>query len=173
MTAVEEVRLKDGRKVLIRPLEMADKEAVVAFYAGLSPEILMWALPPYDRARVERFFSNPERLIGVVGVIYGRIVGHLHIFRNVSRMSHLGDLIIYLNQDYLNVGLGTAMMKAGLRLAEVQGLHRVQLTVIEGNKNAVHVYEKVGFRREGEKADAYLGEDGRYYDAVDMGIILQ
>ncbi len=173
MTTAREVRLKDGREVLIRPAVMADKEAVVAFYAGLSPEVLRWALPPYDRTRVERYFTNPDQLIGVVGVVDDEVVGHLNIFRYTSRMSHLGELIIYLSQDFLNVGLGTAMTKAGLELAKARGLRRMQLTVIEGNKNAVHVYEKVGFRREGKKSEAYLGEDGRYHDAIDMGLILK
>ncbi len=172
MTSVEEARLKDGRRALIRPLETADKEALVTFYAGLSSEVLRWALPPYDRPRVERFFSNPADLIGVVGEVGGKIVGHLHIFRFTSRMSHLGELIVYLNQDFLGVGLGTAMMKFALRLAKFRGLHRVQLTVIKSNENAIHVYESAGFHREGERVDEYLGEDGHYYDAIDMGIIL-
>ncbi len=172
MTSVEEVRLKDGRRAQIRPLEVADKEALVKFYANLSSEVLRWALPPYDRPRVERFISNPGELIGVVGEVEGQVVGHLHIFRYSSRMSHLGELIIYLNQNFLGVGLGTAMMKSGLGLAKARGLHRVQLTVIKGNENAIHVYESVGFHREGERIDGYLGADRQYYDAIEMGIIL-
>jgi RimJ/RimL family protein N-acetyltransferase len=168
-----ETRLRDGRIVTVRPLQLGDKESVVQFYAGLSPEVLRWALPPYDRPRVERFFSNPEQLTGVIGLAGGRVIGHLHVFRYPSRMSHLGDLIIYLDQGFLNVGLGTAMMKAGLDLARARGLHRIQLTVIDGNKNALHVYEKVGFRREGVRVEGYLGEDGRYYNAIDMGLILR
>lgn len=164
--------LKDGRKVLVRPLELADKEAVVAFYASLSPQALRWSLPPYDRARVERFFSAPEQLIGVVGEAEGKIVGHLHIFRFVSRMSHVGELIIYLHQNYANVGLGSALMREGLELAKARGLRRVQLSVIAANANAIHLYEKLGFHREGERPGSYLGEDGRYYDSVDMGLIL-
>lgn len=169
---MSEVSLKDGRRVEVRPLEMDDKERVVEHYSSLSPDVLKWALPPYDRARVERFFSSPDQLIGVVGVADGRVVGHLHIFRFVSRMSHVGELIIYLNQRYLNVGLGAAMMKVGLDLAKAKGLRRVQLSVIDGNKGAIRLYEKFGFKNEGERKDAYLGEDGTYHAAVDMGIIL-
>lgn len=171
--ARREVELKDGRRVTVRPLGNADKEGIVAFYSSLSPLALRWSLPPYDRARVERFFSSPEPLIGVVGEAAGRIVGHLHIFRFVSRMSHVGELIIYLHQDYLNVGLGTAMMKEGIELAMARGLLRVQLSVIAGNANAVHLYEKLGFQREGVRAEAYLGEDGHYYDSIDVGLILK
>jgi diamine N-acetyltransferase len=170
---MEEALLKDGRKVEVRPLEMADKDGVVTLYSGLSPEVLRWALPPYDRVRVERFFGTPEQLIGVVGVAEGKIVGHLHIFRFVSRMSHVGELVIYLHQDYLNAGLGTLMMKAGLELARARGLRRIQLSVIDGNKNAIHLYEKLGFRREGERQGSYLGQDGVYHAAVEMGIILK
>jgi RimJ/RimL family protein N-acetyltransferase len=87
-------------------------------------------------------------------------------------MSHLGELIIYLSQDYSNLGLGTEMMKSALTLARGKGLHRVQLSVIAGNQTAIHVYEKVGFQMEGSRKDAYKGADDRYYDAIDMGIIL-
>lgn len=172
MTATAQTRLKDGRVALIRPLSMADKESLVAFYAGLSPAVLRWALPPYDRARVERFFNNPGQLIGVVGESEGKIVGHLHVFRFASRMSHVGELIVYIDQNFLNVGLGTAMMKAGISLARERGLRRVQLTVIKGNDNAVRVYEKTGFRKEGVLTEAYRGEDGRYYDGIEMGMVV-
>ena len=158
--------------VVVRPLELADKEAVVAFYAGLSPQVLRWGLPPYDRARVERFFGNPEQLIGVVGSAGDTVVGHLQIFRFASRMSHVGELIVYLRQDYLNVGLGRAMMKEGLELARNRGLRRVQLSVVADNLGAIHLYERLGFKKEGERADGYLGEDGRYHLTVDMGKLL-
>ena len=166
------VTVKDGRKVTVRPLRPEDKEGLVRFYAGLTPEVLHWALPPYDRARVERFFGDQEQLFGLVAECDGSIVGHLHVFRYPSRMRHLGELIIYLDQDYGNKGLGTEMMKRALTLARAKGLHRVQLSVIDGNEGAIHVYEKVGFKREGLRADAYRGVDDRYHDAIDMGIIL-
>jgi RimJ/RimL family protein N-acetyltransferase len=167
------VVLKDGRRVSVRPLEMSDKDAVVDFYAGLSPEVLRWALPPYDRVRVERFFGSPEQLIGVVGVADGKVVGHLHIFRFVSRMSHVGELIIYIHQNFLNVGLGSAMMREGIRVAKARRLRRIQLSVIEGNEEAVRLYEKLGFQLEGMRYESYLGEDGRYYASIDMGLIIE
>ena len=168
LVAESALTLKDGSPATIRALRPGDKEELVRFYAGLSQEVLKWALPPYDRARVERFFGNPEELTGLVAVSDGKVVDHLHIFRYASRMSHLGELIIYLSQDFLNVGLGTAMMKSALMLAKERGLRRVQLSVIMGNQSAIRLYKKVGFRREGIRAEAYKGDDGRYYDALEM-----
>lgn len=65
------------------------------------------------------------------------------------------------------------MMKAGLDMARARGLYRVQLTAIRDNESAIHVYGKAGFRREGIGVDGYLGEDGKYHDTIEMGIVLE
>jgi len=84
----------------------------------------------------------------------------------------MGDLFIYLHQDYQNLGLGAALMSEGLRLARERRMHRIELTVIAENHRAIRVYEKLGFQREGVKRENYLGEDGKYYDEIIMGILL-
>ena len=102
-----------------------------------------------------------------------RIVGHLQISIGTSPpFRDIGDLFIYIHQDYQNLGLGAALMKEGLWLAHAWHLHRVELTVVADNHRAVKLYEKMGFQREGVKRENYLGEDGKYYDEVIMGILL-
>lgn len=86
-------------------------------------------------------------------------------------MVGIGELIVYLHQDFLGVGLGTAMMRRCLEFARAHKFRRIGLTVIAENKNAIRVHEKVGFKREGNRSEAYRGEDVRYYDAVEMGIV--
>lgn len=63
------------------------------------------------------------------------------------------------------------MVKRSLEFARAQGFHRIGLTVVAENRNAIQVYEKAGFKREGNRSGAYRGEDGRYYDTVEMGIV--
>jgi len=84
----------------------------------------------------------------------------------------MGDLFIYLHQEYQNVGLGTALMNQAITLARERRLHRVELTVVADNHRAIRLYEKVGFQREGLKRENYLGEDGKYHDEIIMGILL-
>jgi RimJ/RimL family protein N-acetyltransferase len=49
-------------------------------------------------------------------------------------------------------------------------LNRVWLQVYASHAPAIHVYEKVGFRREGvQRAQHFL--DGRYEDGVLMGML--
>ena len=167
------VILKDGRKVTIRSYDPADKEAMVTMYAGLSPEAVRWGLPPYDRAKVERMTSNLEYRINLVAHSDSRIVGHVQIYTlPMQQMNGIGELFIYLHQDFQNVGLGTAMMREGIREARVRGWHRVRLTVVAENHRAIRSYEKVGFEREGLSRENYFGEDGKYHDEVQMGLIV-
>jgi len=81
-------------------------------------------------------------------------------------------LVMYLHQDYHNVGLGTAMMNRILELARKEGMHRIGLHVIADNMRAVHLYEKSGFKVEGVLKASYFGADGKYHDELAMGPIL-
>ncbi len=168
------VQLKDGRTVLLRPYRAEDKEELVTLYASLSPETLRWSLPPYDREKIDRWTSDPSSSIILMAWSETRAVGHLQVFlRTFSpRLKGLGELIIYLHQDYQNVGLGTAMMREAVRLAREKGLHRLSLSVIADNRPAIRIYEKVGFHHEGLRLQEYFGEDGKYHDVVEMGLLL-
>lgn len=84
----------------------------------------------------------------------------------------MGDLFIYLHQDFQNVGLGAVLIRKGLEVARRQRLHRVELTVVADNGRAIHLYEKMGFVREGLKRENYRAEDGTYHDEIIMGILL-
>src|SRR2546429_6599184 len=167
------VFLKEGRRVSFRPCRPADKEELVSMYASLSQESLRWSMPPYDRQRIEWWTSNLENRIILIAQDQNRIVGHLQISIGTSpRFREMGDLFIYLNQAYQNVGLGAALMNQAITLARERRLHRVELTVVADNHRAIRLYEKVGFQREGLKRENYLGEDGKYHDEIIMGILL-
>ncbi len=167
------VMLHNGEKVLLREYRHQDRENLVSFYNNLSPETLRWSLPPYDRARVERWTANPEQSIILLALQKEKIIGHLQVFLQAySRAQRIGELVIYLHQAFQNVGLGTAMMREAIRLAGERRLHRISLSVIADNVRAIRVYEKVGFKQEGIRKEDYFGEDGRYHDVVEMGLIL-
>ena len=49
-------------------------------------------------------------------------------------------------------------------------LHRIELEVLTFNERAIHVYEKIGFNREGIKRDGCYF-DHQYYDLITMSIL--
>ncbi len=112
-------------------------------------------------------------MIGLVALDGDRIVGWCSIYKQPHpRRKGIGDLGIYLHQDFHGVGLGTAMTKQALALAEEQGMHRISLEVVEDNKAAVRLYKKTDFKTDGRLRDAYFGDDNRYHDSLIMSKIM-
>jgi len=165
------VALKDGRAVRLETYRPEDKEALVYMYASMSPEAIKWGLPPYDRARIERWTSDLTNNIILLARSEDRVVGHLQMSTfSFSRRRGVAELFIYLHQDFQNIGLGTEMTKRAIGLAKKRGLHRIGLSVVGDNQRAIKVYEKVGFKKEGVARDAFYADDHRYHDEVHMGI---
>lgn len=52
----------------------------------------------------------------------------------------------------------------------VLNLHRIELNVFDYNARAMHVYEKLGFKREGVQREA-LFYDHKYHDSILMSIL--
>jgi RimJ/RimL family protein N-acetyltransferase len=68
-------------------------------------------------------------------------------------------------------GFGTEATRLVLAHAfETVGIHRIALEVFAFNARAHHVYEKVGFVREGVLRDA-LRWDGEWHDAIVMSVL--
>ncbi len=169
----DQVVLKNGRAVRLATYRPEDKEPLVSMYASMSPEAVKWGLPPYDRARIEYWTSDLTNNITLLARLDERVVGHLRLFTiPFARRKGIGELLIYIHQDFQNLGLGTLMMRKAIELAKERGYHRIGLTVVADNKRAVKVYEKVGFKKEGIERETFYGDDHRYHDEVEMGLLL-
>ena len=84
------------------------------------------------------------------------------------RMRHGATLGILVHTGYQNQGVGTALMKAVLDLADNWlMLVRVELEVFADNARAIHLYEKFGFEKEGLMRMSVV-RDGQYQDNYKM-----
>ena len=144
-------------------------------YGSLSQGALRWAMLPYTREVLERgWLSNLQNLLFIAAFHKDKMVGHAQIYKfSHSRRKGTGDLVIYLHQDFHNVGLGTAMLSRLFQLAKKEGLHRIGMHVVADNKPAIHLYEKLGFKIEGVIRDSYFEEDRKYHDELVMGLIFR
>ena len=169
-----DVVLKNGTKSVIRRFTRDDKERVIYMMSSLSEEAVRWGMPPYTRHRLERgWWSNFDNLLALVAECENRIVGYAQIRKQTHpRRKGVGGFLIYLHQDYHNLGLGTEMTRTIIELATQENMHKINLEVVADNEIAVHVYEKLGFTIEGIIKDSYYGDDDRYHDEIHMGLKL-
>ncbi len=79
--------------------------------------------------------------------------------------------IALFDTQYFNKGYGTEAMQLMLNFGfgNLQ-LHRIELGVYNHNERGIHVYKKLGFKKEGVLRD-YLFYNHRYYDLILMSIL--
>ncbi len=90
----------------------------------------------------------------IVGAVWARILcGHVKGFGNID--NETPEFAIALKKAYRNKGIGTALMKAMLKLLKGKGYKRTSLAVQKDNY-AVKMYTDVGFAIMDELKEEYL-----------------
>ncbi|NHJ12256.1 MAG: GNAT family N-acetyltransferase [Candidatus Thorarchaeota archaeon] len=136
------VRLKDDREITLKLLGLDDRDRLLHLFSTMSEKALQWGMPPYTKETIDRWMSSIDRLIPLIAVHEDQIVGYAAIFKHPHpREKGIGDMGIYLHQNFHDVGLGTMMSEMTLSMAEEQGLHRIGLHVVEDNTAAVKLYK--------------------------------
>lgn len=80
------------------------------------------------------------------------ILGYLMIkSENLSRTSHRASIAIGVHSNSRGKGVGTTLFEYITNWAKQEKIYRLELTVIENNEQAIHLYKKMGFEIEGVK----------------------
>ncbi len=168
-------------KILIRQAKEADAHAMLTYLRQLAdeqnPYLLITADHAYDMTidderkfiRKHRKASNSLLLIAWVD---GEVVGAINATgeKRVSTQ-HTVTLGVSVLADWRDKGIGTRLMQHCLSWAKSNTkVKRVQLDVFVGNERAIHIYEKLGFCREGVR-QAYYYKNGQFIDAIIMAIV--
>jgi len=107
-----------------------------------------------------------------VAVEQGDILGYAMIRgEQLQRTSHRAAVMLGVHDASRGKGVGTALFGAMITWAKEAAIHRLELTVIEHNTQALHLYKKMGFEVEGIKKDS-LKIDEAYVNEVYMSKIL-
>jgi len=157
--------------IAIRRAELRDAEALCATFS--SPKAMAGTLQlPYPSAEMwrKRLADFPAEDYMLVAEIAGDLVGNagLHSMARSARRRHAGYIGMSVRDDWHGKGVGTALMRAIVDLADNWiGYRRLELTVYTDNAAALALYRKFGFDIEGTLRD-YSYRDGRYVDAYTM-----
>lgn len=103
--------------------------------------------------------QKPAELLGVIG---------LHPVGDTPRVAHVRTLGLAVHPDYAGRGIGSALLKAAIDLADNWlNVTRLSLGVFRHNRRAIALYERHGFLREGISRGLAFG-NGRYLDSIEM-----
>ncbi|MBC7261213.1 MAG: GNAT family N-acetyltransferase [Chloroflexi bacterium] len=146
------IRLESPRLIL-RDLRHEDLEQIESWRPFTDPLSRLWNIPRSTRLSRELWFTvhdtDPTRLWLVIERKEdGQVIGTLSLREIVRHIS--ARLGITLGADYVEQGYGSEALRLFLPyyFRELD-FRRMFLDVAAANRRAVHVYEKLGFRRTG------------------------
>lgn len=159
----------------IRNLKIADSSAFLALLIKLDNETKFMMLEPGERdmslENMQRRLSNIDETI--LGVYDNEdLIGFISLLRrNANRAKHSAYIVIGILSSHTGKGIGKRLFMEGEKWAIRHNVTRLELTVMVHNINAIKLYEKVGFIKEGIKKNS-LFIDEKYIDEYYMGKLL-
>lgn len=178
--------LKDGREVIIRSAVESDAESMLQCFAGCLADgegLVSLASERYEteqhrRKAIKQFRESSYDLLLIADcsgeLDRGEIVGTLDFkMQQRKRLSHTGDFGISILPAWRSCGLGTYLLSALIKWAEVKPqIEKINLRVLASNVRAVKLYRKLGFVEEGRCVREVRYENGEYEDELLMARFL-
>jgi len=165
----KEVVLKDGKEVILKPVDSADYEKISRFFQDTAPEF-RWFLKedPCDPEVVRKWIDNAVsgKSFCIIALHNDIVVGHSALLlRLYGGRKHVGRLRIIVAPDFTRKQLGTWMVFDLTKRAMEMGLEKIRTDFVLGIEDlAVKAFENMGFIKEGLIKDYIRDEKGQYYD---------
>ena len=150
--------------VLIRDAVSEDATALVALRKTIFGEtdFMLYAPDEYTVTEVEAS-EQLERVTrsghsrAIVASSDSGLVGFLNVMGSqVPRLRHSAVLAVGVRRSHWGQGIGSRLLMEALRWAPTARLSRLELYVALDNTRAISLYEKAGFRVEGQRKRAYV-----------------
>src|SRR5712692_1543881 len=137
--------------IIIRQAKLDDTEQLLAHINAIAEEpgsqILLWP------GELQLTIEEEQKWISanLAAESEGKILGVLSCRGGEQKGTrHTTTLGISVHQHWRNQGVGRALMEQAIAWAKESGvIKRIQLEVTAGNVSGIHLYEKLGFEKEG------------------------
>ena len=84
------------------------------------------------------------------------------LLNHARRLKHRTSLGIVLYLEYTGLGIGRIMIEEVCKIAKENGIEQVELEVAANNRNAISLYEKLGFKKIATLPNNMKYSDGTY-----------
>jgi len=151
-TYQKEAKLKDGTKVLFRPMVAEDQDALYEFFKAISREEVRYLRDDVrSRLVVEKWAKNLDygKTLPILVLKDDVIIADATINRRKFGWKwHLGTVRIFVHKDYRNVGLGRMILQELSHIAYRLGIEKLVAEIPEVNESALITFKKEGFNLE-------------------------
>ena len=160
--------------LIIRDVKLEDAKALskIRKMNGVIQNILASPMESANMMKC-RIGSKTENEFWFVAEVEGKVIGMIALNKYPHHNKyHSGTFTIMINPTYHKMGIGKRLMEEVIKLSDNElKLKRVELTVFESNDNAIKLYEKFGFIKEGKKEYSVITESGFEHEVLMARII--
>jgi len=151
-TSPIEAQLRNGTRVILRPIEPQDAQREQAFVRGLSPESryfrFMNTLRELTPEMLERF-THPDaaREVALVALTgEGASARQIGVARCVlAPDGKSGEFAVVVADDFQGQGLGSRLMQELAATARTRGVKRMEGLVLTSNHRMLELMQSLGF----------------------------
>lgn len=169
------ITTKSGKTAIFRYVKKEDIDDMLAYINALIDEdtFIERSGKHMTRNQEEEFMNKLlvemplDQFVHVVVYVDGRFVGSGDVRRGKLRHAHTAELGISILREFRSEGIGTELLKTLIDEGKRMGLRLLTLNCFENNDLAIHVYEKLGFKKAGVYPGAILFKD-EYIGEVHM-----
>lgn len=160
----------NGRKLVLRNAEEDEAKMLLKYlkqvYAETpfliqEPDEITFTIDDEKKYIKENNDSDSDLLL--IGMLDGKHVGNCSLMGNhARRLKHRTSLGIVLYLEYTGLGIGRIMIEEVCKIAKDNGIEQVELEVAANNRNAISLYEKLGFKKIATLPNNMKYSDGTY-----------
>jgi L-amino acid N-acyltransferase YncA len=160
--------------LVIRLAQIDDLEGMVEVYLRVGEEgLFVAAEPPVDRHErrlwLEHRIDSPWTLV-LVALNGTDAIGYLTAVGSERQPAAIG---LGVSKMWRNRGVGTKLVEAAIGWGKDQGVHKLATEVFPHNEPTLHLFEKLGFAREGHLRGHYRRSSGALWDVIVLGLQLE
>ena len=163
--------MRDGARVLLRPLASGDRQMLLDFFLPVSIEERRFMRHNInDTELVTSWAENVdyEKIFPIIALIGDRIVGISTLHFNEGTARHRAELRIFLAKDFKRRGLGSKLVQAMVEIARKRNIHMIEVQVIRDLVDVIKAMQKMGFKSVVTYEDYFMLPDGELRDVVHL-----
>lgn len=163
--------LKDGARILLRPLTKDDRQALLDFFAPVTiDERRFFRHNVSDVEVVESWITNLDydKVFPLVAVTGNRIVGNTTLHFHDGPARHRAEVRIFLAKDFRQRGLGVRMLEGLIELARRRSLYLLDVFIVSDSTQLIRAFHNAGFEAKCIIEDYFMLPDGGLKDINHM-----
>ena len=150
-TYQKEAKLKDGTKVLLRPMVQEDQDALYEFFKSVSREDARYLRDDVSsRDLIEKWAKNLDysKTLPILALKDDAIIADATINRRRFGWKwHLGTVRVFVHKEYRDVGLGHLMLDELVDIAYKLGIEKLIVEIPDFVTAAINAFTRSGFYR--------------------------